>query len=1364
MTAGGDALPLTAAQTGIWFAQQLDEGGAAFITAECLELRGPVDLDLLASAIRTAVDEAEGLHVRLDTDGELPVQRPHAPGDWPLPVVDLRDEEDPDAAVLAWTRSAWRRPLDLATDRLFDEALLRVADDRTAWFQRVHHLAADAMGLSLIARRAAEIHSALACGDEPPPAWFPSLAATLEVESAYRDSPAAGRDDEHWRARFAAPPRITTLTDRPESTGHEVHRASAPLDADLMALLRDASDAVDATWPELAMAAVATYVRRMATTAGHEDDEVPEEIVLGVPMLARLGPVALRSPATMVNVLPLRVALHGGSRPADVVRAVTDGMRGLRRHQRFRGEELRRTIGALGGGRALHGPMVNVLPFDYALDFAGVPAVVRTLGAGPVDDLSFNLYDRGDAPPRLDVEANVGRYDADETGLHAERFPVVLRRFAEAVLAHPEPAGERREPPAAGPVRDTPGPTVDGLELTTPEELARIAGWNATARDVDPALTLVDLLDRCRDAHPDAEAVRLGEHAVTHAELHARADVLATALRERGAGPGQIVAVAVPRSVDLLVALVGVLKSGAAYLPLDPDQPGARLRGMLDDARPVAVVVDPALDDLVPWPDALPLARPSGDADGSVGRATRDEVVAGGPSATVPAAMHGAPPVPVPDDAPDRVARAGDPAYVLYTSGSTGRPKGVVVPHGAIVNRLLWQDDAFPVGPGDRILQKTPVGFDVSVWELFWPLIAGVPLEVAPPGAHRDPRALAELIAGAGVTVCHFVPSMLALFVDEPAAAACTGLRRVVCSGEALPGDLRDRLRALLPGTRLDNLYGPTEAAVDVTHWDCTDDAPGTGVPIGRPVWNTGCHVLGAERRPVPVGATGELHLSGVQLAAGYLGRPDLTDAAFVDDPALGRTYRTGDLARWRPDGAIEYLGRRDHQVKIRGQRIETGEVEAHLTAAPGVVQAAVVARVDGIAGAATTRLVAYVVPASACDAGALRRRLAEALSDAMVPAAFVGLDALPLTVSGKLDRAALPAPEAPVAPGATDDRPPASPTEELVAGVFAELLGRDRVGPDEDFFLLGGHSLLAAQAAQRLRRALGREVSIGALFAAPTAAALALRLEDPDEAGALDVVLPLRQGGDRPPLFCLHPAGGIGWCYAGLTRLLPADQPVVALQAVGLDGSGTPPTTLHEMAADHVRRIRALQPEGPYRLLGWSVGGVLAQAVAALLEDDGADVDVLALLDAYPSDQWRDLAAPEESDALVALLNMAGHDPARLGTGPLTRERVVAALRDDGSALASLGEDVLNAMVGIVVRNAAAMRTHEHRPFHGSAVFFAAAAPRPEDWLDVDGWRAHVRGGLDVHALPCTHAELLRPPHVERIAAVLAPLLAPSN
>jgi enterobactin synthetase component F len=1351
-------LPLTAAQEGIWFAARLDPDGAAFVTAECLELRGAVDLELLARAIRTAVDEAEGLHVVLETQGEAPLQRVAPPGDWPLEVVDLRAEDDPHAAAQGWARAAWRRPLDPATDRLFDEALLRVADDVVLWFQRVHHLAADATALSLLARRAAEVYGALLAGEDPVAPWFPSLADTVEVERAYRESPAAARDAEHWRARCTPAPRVTVLSDRPEGGTHEIHRASVPLGDGLRTALHAAGDATGGSWPEVVMAGVAAYVARMAATAGREDDEPVDEVILGVPLLSRLGPVALRSPATMVNVLPLRVPVRPDDAPADVVRAVTAEMRTTRRHQRHRGEELRRTVGALGRGRALYGPLVNVLPFDYVLRFGDVPAVVRTLGAGPVDDLSFNLYDRGDAPPRIDVEANVARYSADDARLHAERIAVWLQRFARAVV---DGAG-----------------TVDGLDLLTPTEHELVLGdWNATEHPVDPALTLTALMDRALREHPDREAVRCGADAVTLAELHARAELLADALRADGAGPGRIVAVAVPRSVDLLVALVGVLRSGAAYLPLDVDLPAGRLDAMLEDARPVAAVVAAAADGATAWDDGLVRRRPDG---------TR----AGGPRVGAAPAAE-----------PSRIDQSGpdDPAYVLYTSGSTGRPKGVVVPHRAIVNRLLWQDAALPIDAddGDRILQKTPVGFDVSVWELFWPLIAAVPLEVAPPGAHRDPRAIAELIARTGVTHAHFVPSMLALFVDEPLAAECTRLRRIVCSGEALPPELRDRLRAVLPGAELHNLYGPTEAAVDVTHWPCAGDAPGDPVPIGRPVWNTRTLVLDPQGRPVPIGAAGELHLAGVQLADGYLGRPDLTDAAFVPDPlvrettpgapkasppaAAPRLYKTGDLARWRPDGAIEYLGRRDHQVKIRGQRIETGEVEARLLEDPAVRGAAVIARDDGPGG---TRLVAYVVaadaapggsaddsasPPPAIDAHALRRRLAESLSDAMVPSAFVALDALPLTPSGKLDRRALPAPADAARGGRTDgtggvssggpgdrDAPPATPTEELVRTLFAELLALPRVGPDDDFFLLGGHSLLAARAVARLREALGREVSIGTLFAAPTPSALALALEDDGDAGALDVVLPLRRGGDRPPLFCLHPAGGIGWGYAGLARLLPADQPVVALQARGLAGPHPLPATMDAMVDDYVARIREVAPTGPYRLLGWSVGGVVAQAIAAELERQGTEVDLLALLDAYPSDQWRDLAAPTEAQALTALLNIAGRDPADLGDEPVTRERVIAVLREDGSALASLSEESLTAMVRIVVNNATLMRTHVHRPFGGDALFFAAGAPRTETWLDVAGWEPYVRGGLHVRTLACTHAQMLHAEPLREIAGAL--------
>jgi enterobactin synthetase component F len=645
------------------------------------------------------------------------------------------------------------------------------------------------------------------------------------------------------------------------------------------------------------------------------------------------------------------------------------------------------------------------------------------------------------------------------------------------------------------------------------------------------------------------------------------------------------------------------------------------------------------------------------------------------------------------------------------------------------------------------VLQKTPYGFDVSVWEFFWPLITGATLVVARPDGHKDPAYLAEVIVAERISTLHFVPSMLRVFLAEPASASCGPvLRRVICSGEELPEDLARQVHRDL-GVPLHNLYGPTEASVDVTYWPCRPQDPPGPVPIGRPVWNTRMYVLDERGRPVPPGVVGELWIAGVQVASGYLNRPELTAERFVPDPWGGpddRMYRTGDLARWRPDGALDFLGRTDHQVKIRGFRVELGEIEAVLHQHPGVVRAAVVPWSGGLCG--------YVVPGPGWDPDAVRAHLAASLPDHMVPSAFVELAELPLTTSGKLDRKALPAPSAPV--GGTD-AVPRTPHEEALCRLFAETLQLDRVGPDDGFFDLGGHSLLAAVLIRRIREVLGVPLPLGAVFAAPTAARLAAQLTGATTGDALDVVLPLRPRDTGPALFCVHPAGGLSWCYTGLLPHLDPSVAVYGLQARALSEESARPESLDAVADDLVREIRAVRPRGPYRLAGWSVGGVIAQAIAVRLRDAGETVELLALLDAYPSDQWRDLPSPDQADALRALLHMAGRDESAVD-GPLEIGPVLAALRRENNALAELGDKTLAAVVSVVVDNARMMREHEHRVFDGDAVFFTAAQPRPETWLTREAWRPHITGRIDNHDLPCRHPGMVTPHSLAQIAAVL--------
>ncbi|MCC9312327.1 amino acid adenylation domain-containing protein, partial [Kitasatospora sp. RB6PN24] len=592
--------------------------------------------------------------------------------------------------------------------------------------------------------------------------------------------------------------------------------------------------------------------------------------------------------------------------------------------------------------------------------------------------------------------------------------------------------------------------------------------WNDTARPLVDA-TLPGLFAAQAARTPDAVAVVFEGVELSYAELDARANRLARLLVGLGVGPESVVAVLMDRGVELVVSLLAVLKAGGAYLPVDPEYPAGRIEAVLADGTPVCVLSTTALEASVP---------------DDVARVLVDHPLVASELAGLPA------------QAPVVQVLPAHPAYVIFTSGSTGRPKGVVVPHAGIVNRLAWMQELSGISAGDRVLQKTPFGFDVSVWEFFWPLVQGAALVLARPGGHREPAYLTGLIREQRVTVTHFVPSMLEAFLREPAAADCTGLRAVFCSGEALPAPLRDRFLELLDGVPLFNLYGPTEASVDVTAARCVA-GDGVVVPIGGPVANTRVYVLDGSLSPVPVGVEGELYLAGVQLARGYVGRAGLTAERFVACPFAegGRMYRTGDRVRWNAQGQLVYLGRADDQVKIRGFRIEPGEVQAVLATHSGVGQVAVVVRED-VPG--DIRLVAYAVPAGSDTSSdelvsLLREFAGERLPAYMVPSAVVVLDALPVTVNGKLDRKALPAPDIAVGTG----RSPVTMQEEILCGAFAHVLGLESVGVDDDFFALGGHSLLTMWLMSRVRALLGVELLPQVLFEAPTPAALAARLAE---------------------------------------------------------------------------------------------------------------------------------------------------------------------------------------------------------------------------------------------------------------------------
>ncbi|WP_322521666.1 amino acid adenylation domain-containing protein [Guyparkeria halophila] len=1298
---------LTEAQAGIWYAQQRLPESAVYQTGEYLLLDGPLEPSAFSASVTGAIDECDGLHARflVTADGPRVYVDRRA---WALEWHDLRGHPDPRAAAMSVMQEEVGRPVDLAEGPLFRTAVFRLGDRHHIWFISVHHIAIDGYGMNRLQQRVAEVYSALVDGTEPPVASLAGHRDLLDEEAAYRDSAARQRDRAFHLERLQGLPDPVSLSERPPGPASRVRRApgkrlsSAAFDG-----LRGAAARCGVSWYSVLIAGIAGYIQRLTGTP---------EVVLGLPAMMRLGSVAAGTPSMRVNILSLRVDADGNRRIRDVVESVERDFAEIRRHQRYRHEHLQRDLHLGHEPGRLFGALVNILPFAQAPRFAGLQARLRNLAAGPADDLSF-FCRPAEGTVEIELDANADRYDGDELARHHQRLLHYLDGFVRC--------GDD-EPLATVPL------------LLDDEARQVLTAWNDTATPV-PRTTLADWLHESIEhaaTRPNSPPAIIFEcQSLSYGEAAARINRLARWLIEQGVGPGDRVAVALPRSTELVTTLVAILQAGAAYVPIDPDYPPARIHHILggSGAKLLLAIAETSagLETTLPVHclDSTSFVR-------TLGRFRAQ---------------------PLGADERRRALRSEDPAYVIYTSGSTGRPKGVVIPHRAIVNRLAWMQHEYALDTTDRVLQKTPAGFDVSVWEFFWPLLVGASLIVARPGGHRDPEYLIDLIASTGVTTLHFVPSMLQAFIGQTEPTRCVSLRRVFCSGEALPVETVTAYYRRFHAP-LHNLYGPTEAAVDVTYFPCHAGGYTGSVPIGRPVWNTRIYILDDWLNPVPPGVTGELYIAGAQLANGYLGQPELTAERFIADPfseSGERMYRSGDLAAWRSDGSIDYRGRADFQVKIRGQRIELGEIEQVIAQRFVVVQVVVTAP-DFAAG--DRRLVVYLVPETgqSVTAADARAALAEELPDYMLPDFVVELDRLPLTPNGKLDRRALPLPE--IAAG-DDGRLPESLLQERLAGLFARLLGVARVGVDDHFFELGGHSLLAVQLVALIKEELGVELSLAAVFDAPTVAALARRIDRDDDGDELGVVLPLRRRENAPTLFCVHPAGGLSWCYAPLTAYLPTDWSLYGLQARMLSeatrGADTLrlPTSLTEMARDYVEEIRQVQPRGPYHLLGWSIGGMLAHRMAAIFEQEGDEVDVLALLDAYPTDQWCDMPPPDEARSLEALLRMAGVTVDEQPLDRLDRETVLDCLQQAGSSMANLSEQTLSAMIDLVMNNRHLIREPQDYRYGGDVLFFRAAAPREEHWLDPGGWQTYTEGKISVVDFDCRHPEMIRPEFLRDIA-----------
>ncbi|WNV87748.1 non-ribosomal peptide synthetase [Umezawaea sp. Da 62-37] len=1026
-----DDFRLLTAQSEVWTAHEVEPGNPQFNCAGYLDLAGPLRTDLLDRAVALVDAECEALRLRpepVDGDGSEVLAASLTSVGAGVEHVDLTG-----AASVAQGEAAARlrmaddlaNPLRLDSDPLVRLVLFRLTPEHHLFYLRYHHFLLDGYGQILYWRRLAKVYSALVAGKQPPPGPFGRLADLVDEERDHNASTDFDGDRSYWLDRMTDPPARMDLGGTPEP-GQGVLRTIDDIPI-AMREVHHAAAALGTHWSAVVIAALAAYLRGLT---GHED------VVIGFPVRARTTRLSLTTPAMLSNELPLRLSVPAATTTAGLVAQVDTAIADALRHQRYRGEDLHRALRAENGHAELPAVVANVISFDGTLVFGGCTASVRQLSSGPARELSMDFYGGAqDGPLRLGLNSGTDALGLSDLDAHRVRFGEFLVAFLDA----PEDA------------------PVGSLELLGRQErLALGTTFNDTARDHDLSGTLAALVAAQAARTPDAVAVGIGARELTYAELLDRADRLAAHLAERGVRAGDVVGVHDVRSPELVVSLLAVLRAGAAYLPLDPEYPSTRLAFQIADAGVAVVLTRSTLPALV----------------------ARTAVAVDVVLPTLPAAR-----------APEVEVGPESPAYVIYTSGSTGEPKGVVVPHRGVVNRLMWMRDDYDVGAVDRVLQKTSFSFDVSVWEFFLPLIVGARLQLLEPGAQRDPVLVAESIAEHGITVLHFVPSMLDLFLVDHGHHDLSGLRHVFCSGEALrPSTVAEFFTRFPEGVRLHNLYGPTEASVDVTAWECLPGNDLRTVPIGRPVANTTVHVLDGQGKRVPIGVPGELHVGGVQVALGYLNRPELTAERFIPDPFDGgRLYRTGDLARLRADGVVEFLGRNDHQVKVRGHRIEPGEIEAALLAHPAVRQSVVVAA----GGTGARRIVGYVVVDGDFDRDGLRAHLVERLPAYMVPAALVRLDALPLLPNGKVDHGALPEADAPAVESAEPVEPSTS-EERLLAGVWASVLGADRVGAEDSFFALGGDSMLAIRVRVALEREHGRTFTVAQLFARPTIRELA--------------------------------------------------------------------------------------------------------------------------------------------------------------------------------------------------------------------------------------------------------------------------------
>ncbi|MFW0796961.1 amino acid adenylation domain-containing protein [Gordonia sp. CPCC 205515] len=1290
---GAAMFGLSAAQSELWLAQQLHPS-VPFSISHYIDLHGPVDTGLLEECTRQAGRELQSPLARFAIDGGVVRQHVHEGGEGECARIDVSDLPDPAQAAHAWmSRDRLRGADPTVGDEINRAAIFTLGPDRYLCYGRSHHLAIDGYGAGQVLRRTAELYSAAETGIQAPPNRAMRLSDIVAIDQRYRSSARFGGDRDYWRENLAGLDRVTRLSERfaaPSATPIIARATIDPSD------VRSVEIAARRTGVGLAEILIATLAALLARMTGNAD------VTVSLPVAARTSAALRRSAGMVSNVVPIRIPDVARSTIDELIATTRLSLIGALRHQLYRHEDVLRDIGVGVAGRSGYGPLINILTFPEHITFGSAVGRAHLLSAGPVDDMTINCYRFG-AGSSLTVEffANPELYTADQINGY-------LRQFIDG--------------------------TSDIVRASGAENVFDVVGsgsriGEATSRRRSHPRLLPDLLADGVGAG-DRIAIRGPEGVMTYRELDERSARWACELIAHGAGPEVIVAVALPRSVHSVTALWAVARAGAVFFPMDPDGPAARVSKLLTDSRAtLGMTVTARL--------------------ASLACATVDWLVLDSEEFT---AAAGARPVTAVTDAHrTRPLHTSHSAYLIYTSGSTGDPKGVLTTHEALATLADDLVSRYGLSSESVVPQTHSPYCDASMLEYLSAFAVGAELVVPEPDIVAGER-LSRLLEDSAVTHLLVTPNILATLDPR----RLVSLQAVAVGGEKCPptlvGQWSDRVAMF-------NSYGPTESTVVVTQ---TEPLRATeSVPIGRALPGVQLCVLDARLRPVPRGARGELYLAGDSLARGYLGQPAVTAQSFVSNPfgAKGsRMYRTGDVVRRQLDGNLEYLGRSDAQISLRGQRIEPSEVERTLMADPAIDQAAVRVWTSEELG---DRLIGYLTTTddAPVDRHQVLVRLRKILPPAMIPAMLVELPELPINPSsGKIDRSALPDPTKVPRPGF---RAPRTTHERTVADAIADITGATAVGLDDNFFELGGNSLLGVELCRRLSESTETSIPVSMLFT-PTVQSLseaidALATEGNDEravtSSALQTVLPLRCGENHSatPLICLPSAVPLSWCYSGLVSYV-ADRPIYGLQSPML-GSDHRCSTVEDLAEMYRIELTRVHPRGPYHLLGWSLGGQLAHALAIALRADGRDVDLVVMLDTVTFGEGTPAPQPPTIRDLVT--HLQGNESETPDTTPLSLAGAVDVLAHTAGPGRGLTRAQVEGLhhgyvdgVGMSTAYRPAQRT-------GDLLYFSARRGVTTG-LTAEMWRPYVTGTIIEHEVEVTHAQMTNP----EALAVIGPLL----